>query len=106
MVSNWFDRHRALAVSLTSAGVGMAPMIVSPFASWLLTPVFTGGLMLGCAAVHRGEPFAEQLVMSWNFVGRTRDEVRVAADDWNAQHTRFGTVDSVLARIPAPSSRG
>jgi MFS family permease len=37
VVSNWFDKHRALAVSLTSAGVGMAPMIVSPFASWLLT---------------------------------------------------------------------
>jgi MFS family permease len=37
VVSNWFDRRRALAVSLTSAGVGMAPMIISPFASWLLT---------------------------------------------------------------------
>jgi MFS family permease len=37
VVSNWFDKQRALAVSLTSAGVGMAPMIVSPFASWLLT---------------------------------------------------------------------
>jgi MFS family permease len=37
VVSNWFDRQRALAVSLTTAGVGMAPMTVSPFASWLLT---------------------------------------------------------------------
>jgi MFS family permease len=37
VVSNWFDRHRALAVSLTTAGVGVAPMTVSPFASWLLT---------------------------------------------------------------------
>lgn len=36
VVSNWFDRHRALAVSLTTAGVGVAPMTVSPFASWLL----------------------------------------------------------------------
>ena len=36
VVSNWFDRQRALAVSLTTAGVGVAPMTVSPFASWLL----------------------------------------------------------------------
>ena len=36
VVSNWFDRHRAIAVSLTTAGVGVAPMTVSPFASWLL----------------------------------------------------------------------
>src|SRR5258706_2576290 len=37
VVSNWFDRQRALAVSLTTMGVGVAPMTVSPFASWLLT---------------------------------------------------------------------
>ena len=37
VVSNWFDRRRALAVSLTTMGVGVAPMTVSPFASWLLT---------------------------------------------------------------------
>src|SRR5512134_3360356 len=36
VVSNWFDRHRALAVSLTTAGVGVAPMTMSPFAAWLL----------------------------------------------------------------------
>ena len=37
VVSNWFDRRRALAVSLTTAGVGVAPMTMSPLASWLLT---------------------------------------------------------------------
>ena len=36
VVSNWFDRRRAVAVSLTTAGVGVAPMTMSPFASWLL----------------------------------------------------------------------
>jgi len=36
-VTGWFDRHRSLAVSLVSAGMGMAPMTVSPFASWLIT---------------------------------------------------------------------
>jgi MFS family permease len=34
--SGWFDRHRALAVSLVSAGLGMAPVTIAPFAQWLL----------------------------------------------------------------------
>jgi MFS family permease len=35
--SAWFDHHRALAVSLVSAGLGMAPVTVAPFALWLLS---------------------------------------------------------------------
>ncbi|MDQ6432848.1 MFS transporter [Mesorhizobium sp. LHD-90] len=33
----WFDTNRGLAVSLVSAGMGVAPMTISPFAAWLLT---------------------------------------------------------------------
>ncbi|TWF52964.1 MFS transporter [Neorhizobium alkalisoli] len=33
----WFDKNRGLAVSLVSAGMGMAPMTVSPIARWLIT---------------------------------------------------------------------
>ncbi|HEU4825590.1 MAG TPA: MFS transporter [Dongiaceae bacterium] len=36
-VTGWFDTHRSLAVSLVSAGMGAAPMIISPFAGWLIT---------------------------------------------------------------------
>jgi MFS family permease len=36
-VTGWFDTHRSLAVSLVSAGMGMAPMIMSPLAAWLVT---------------------------------------------------------------------
>lgn len=36
-VTNWFETHRSLAVSLVSAGMGMAPMTMSPFAAWLIT---------------------------------------------------------------------
>ncbi len=32
-----FEKRRSLAVSLVSAGMGMAPMTISPFASWLIT---------------------------------------------------------------------
>ena len=35
-VSAWLPNSRSLAVSLVSAGVGVAPMTVSPFAAWLL----------------------------------------------------------------------
>src|SRR5687768_11673100 len=35
-VTGWFDTRRGLAVSLVSAGMGMAPMTMSPLAAWLL----------------------------------------------------------------------
>lgn len=35
-VTGWFETHRSLAVSLVSAGMGMAPMTMSPFAAWLV----------------------------------------------------------------------
>jgi MFS family permease len=35
-VTLWFDRHRALAVSLVSSGIGVAPMTVSPIAARLV----------------------------------------------------------------------
>lgn len=39
-----------------------------------------------------GEPFEEKLVMWWNFVGRTGEEITTARDDWQAGR-HFGTVD-------------
>ncbi len=36
-VAGWFDTHRSLAVSLVSAGMGMAPMTMSPLAAWLVS---------------------------------------------------------------------
>ena len=36
-VTGWFETRRNLAVSLVSAGMGMAPLTISPFASWLIT---------------------------------------------------------------------
>jgi MFS family permease len=35
-VTGWFDTHRSLAVSLVSAGMGMAPMTMSPLVAWLV----------------------------------------------------------------------
>ncbi len=36
-VTGWFDTHRSLAVSLVSAGMGVAPMTMSPLAGWSQT---------------------------------------------------------------------
>ena len=56
-----------------------------------------------------GAPFGEQIVMWWNFIGRTHDEIVQYRDDWQSQvigagdaHGRFGTVDYDGAALPAP----
>ncbi|HEX6530036.1 MAG TPA: MFS transporter, partial [Burkholderiales bacterium] len=51
-VMGWFERHRSLAVSLVSVGVGVAPMTISPFAAWLVswTDWRTAQLVIGVAA--------------------------------------------------------
>src|ERR1700754_5199697 len=36
-VTGWFDTHRSLAVSLVSAGMGVAPMTMSPLAAWIIS---------------------------------------------------------------------
>ncbi len=36
-VTGWFDNHRSLAVSLVSAGMGMAPLTMSPLVAWLVS---------------------------------------------------------------------
>jgi quercetin 2,3-dioxygenase len=50
-----------------------------------------------------GEPFDEEILMWWNFVARSRDEMHDAHRAWSAADERFGTVRSPLQRIAAPS---
>jgi MFS family permease len=50
-VTGWFDTHRSLAVSLVSAGMGMAPMTMSPLAAWLVSIYDWRTSMLIIAAV-------------------------------------------------------
>lgn len=59
----------------------------------LTTGVPTRALLVG------GVPFDEQVLMWWNFVARTRDEIIDAHRDWTARADRFGHVDSELARL-------
>jgi redox-sensitive bicupin YhaK (pirin superfamily) len=53
-----------------------------------------------------GPPFNEQLVMWWNFVGRSHDEIVAYRELWAAGDSRFGTVrgyHGATQRLPAPA---
>lgn len=50
-----------------------------------------------------GQPFESPIVMWWNFVARSTEELEAAYRSWLADDERFGTVASQLARIPAPA---
>jgi redox-sensitive bicupin YhaK (pirin superfamily) len=50
-----------------------------------------------------GEPFEDDIVMWWNFVGRSHEEIVQAREDWEADTPRFGhVVDHGPERVPAP----
>jgi hypothetical protein len=70
-----------------------------------------------------GEPFGEDVVMWWNFIGRSHEEVAQAREAWEAETSseaeesgtrgggagRFGRVEGYagpVARIPAPALPG
>ena len=53
-VTGWFDTHRSLAVSLVSAGIGVAPVTMTPLAAWLVATYdwrFSMQVLAGVAAV-------------------------------------------------------
>jgi quercetin 2,3-dioxygenase len=68
-------------------------------------------LLIGAAEPARllllgGEPFDEQLVMWWNFVGRSHDDIVQARTDWQAG-VGFGVVTGFDGdRLPAPEMPG
>jgi quercetin 2,3-dioxygenase len=49
-----------------------------------------------------GEPFEEPILMWWNFVARTPEEIAAAARQWRSADPRFGRVDSPLPRLRVP----
>jgi len=52
-----------------------------------------------------GEPIEDQIVMWWNFVGRSHEEIVKAREQWQAQEDRFGHVDGyegAMDWLPAP----
>ncbi len=53
-----------------------------------------------------GQPFTEELIMWWNFVGRAHDEIASYREQWETGAERFGSVAGYVGshdRIPAPT---
>ncbi len=68
----------------------------------------------GTALLLGGEPFEEQLVMWWNFIGRSHEEVVAQREAWNGSGVddvpeRFGSVAGFdgppLLAPPLPNTR-
>lgn len=54
-------------------------------------------------------PFEEEILMWWNFVGRSHEEIERFRAEWEAESDRFGKVPGYVGqvdRIPAPALPG
>jgi len=59
----------------------------------------------GRAFLLGGEPFPDELVMWWNFVGRSHEDIVAAREAWMANSDRFGEVEGyegAVQHLPAP----
>jgi redox-sensitive bicupin YhaK (pirin superfamily) len=53
-----------------------------------------------------GTPFDEDIVMWWNFVARSHDEIVAFRDAWERESDQFGRIDGytgTIQRLPAPA---
>ncbi|MFM9494056.1 pirin family protein [Streptomyces galilaeus] len=51
-----------------------------------------------------GPPFEEEIIMWWNFIGRSHEDIVRARADWEASSDRFGQVEGYPgSRLPAPA---
>ena len=101
--------HGVLADSagLTVNGTG------TPRSAMAYLPTTTTALILtnttdgpARALLLGGTPFEEEIVMWWNFVGRSHEEIVTAREEWMAHSARFGEVDGYAGEVkhlPAPA---
>lgn len=78
-VTGWFETQRGLAVSLVSAGMGMAPLTMAPFAAWLITVHDWRASLLIIAAV------AAAIILPATLLLRTAPSI-AAPDQHEAAH--------------------
>ncbi|MFV5994209.1 pirin family protein [Streptomyces sp. NPDC056231] len=56
------------------------------------------------AVLLGGTPFEEEIVMWWNFIGRSHQDIVEAREEWERGSDRFGSVDGYPGdRLPAPA---
>ncbi|MFF7368502.1 pirin family protein [Streptomyces tricolor] len=55
------------------------------------------------AVLLGGTPFEEEIVMWWNFIGRSHEDIVRAREEWENSSERFGVVEGYPGdRLPAP----
>ncbi|WP_430383504.1 pirin family protein [Streptomyces sp. P10-4] len=55
------------------------------------------------AVLLGGTPFEEEIVMWWNFIGRSHEDIVRAREEWENSSERFGAVEGYPGdRLPAP----
>ncbi|MGH3626865.1 MAG: pirin family protein [Sciscionella sp.] len=92
---------------LTASGTAEVDGVALPPGSLLYLGCGRADLRLRADSPSRmlllgGEPFAEKIVMWWNFIGRSGEEIAAAREDWMAGE-QFGTVHGYHGdRLPAP----
>lgn len=75
-------------------------VVLEPGLTQVKTDLHAGGrvLLLG------GEPFESPILLWWNFVGRTQEELNIAREQWINQDERFGSIpDYDGPRLEAPA---
>ncbi len=88
-VTGWFETHRSLAVSLVSAGMGMAPMTMSPLAAWLVSnhdwrtsmqivALVVGAIMIPVSLLVRRPPALAHAVAAPSGEGAVHSEMSMA----------------------------
>lgn len=85
------------------AGIALSPgaMVYLPAGRGDVT-IVTGAGDAGLVLVG-GEPFPAPVLMWWNFVGRSKDELARASRDWNASAPYLGEVTGTdMPRLIAP----
>ena len=66
--------------------------------------ILTAGAQDSIILLLGGQPFGEKILMWWNFIGRSHQDIAQAREEWNSQtNPRFGSFeDSIGGYIPAP----
>ena len=98
------------SLEIAGTAVAVGELAYQGTAQTSLTLTNTGTVPVR-AVLLGGEPFTEELLMWWNFVGRTHDEIIEYREEWQARSDRFGSVPGYqgdpqwLPAPPLPSTR-
>jgi redox-sensitive bicupin YhaK (pirin superfamily) len=96
-----------IALSAPAAGLNNTDIPVSGLEYLEKGPdsaILTAGTQDSIILLLGGKPFGEKILMWWNFIGRTHQDISRAREEWNAAlASRFPSFeDEIGGRIPAP----